>query len=65
MHSFSSSSWSAHHAIMSWSSTAVVGRLRLKSWYVCFEKKPFWKQRMTSSLVMLAMVAQISKKRRV
>jgi hypothetical protein len=31
-HSFSSSSWSAHHTIMSWSSTAAVGRLHLKSW---------------------------------
>jgi hypothetical protein len=29
---------------------------------VCFEKSPFWKQRMTFSPVMLAMVAHISKK---
>jgi hypothetical protein len=29
------------------------------------QKKLFWKQRMTSSSVMLAMVARISKKRRV
>jgi hypothetical protein len=60
--SFSSSSWSAHHAIMSHSSTVVVGRLRPKSWYVRFEKSSFWKQRMTSSSVMLAMVARVSKK---
>jgi hypothetical protein len=32
--SFFSSSWSAHRAIMSRSSTAVVGRLRSKSWSV-------------------------------
>jgi hypothetical protein len=47
------------------SSTAVVGRLRLKSWYVFFEKMPFWKQRMTSSSVILALVARVLKKRRV
>jgi hypothetical protein len=41
---------------------AVVGRLHLKLWYVCFEKSPFWKQRMTSSSVMLMMVACVSKK---
>jgi hypothetical protein len=35
--------WSAHHAIMSRSSMAAVGRLRLKLWYVCFEKRLFWK----------------------
>jgi hypothetical protein len=39
--SFSSSSWSAHRAIMLCSSTAVVGRLRPKLWYVCFEKSLF------------------------
>jgi hypothetical protein len=55
--------WSAHHAIMSRSSTTVVGQLLPKLWYVCFEKGLFWKQRMTSSSVMLAMVAHISKKR--
>jgi hypothetical protein len=32
--SFSSSFWSAHRAIMSRGSTAVVRRLRPKSWYV-------------------------------
>jgi hypothetical protein len=62
---FSSSSLSAHQAIMSRSSTAVVGQLRLKLWYVCFKKSPFWKQRMTSSSVMLVMVARISKKHQV
>jgi hypothetical protein len=61
--SFSSSFWSAHCAIMSRSSMAVVGRLRPKSWYVCFKKSPFWKQRMTSSSMMLVMVAHVSKKR--
>jgi hypothetical protein len=50
---------------MSCSSTVVVGRLRLKSWYVCLEKSSFWKQQMTSSSVMLAIVARILKKHRV
>jgi hypothetical protein len=31
----------AHRTIMSRSSTAVVGQLRPKSWYVFFEKRPF------------------------
>jgi hypothetical protein len=60
---FTSSSWSAHHAIMSRSSTTVVRWLRPKSWYVCFEKSLFWKHRMTSSSMMLVMVLRISKKR--
>jgi hypothetical protein len=46
----------ARHAIMSRSSTAVVGWLRPKSWYVYFEKSPFLKQWMTSLSVMLVMV---------
>jgi hypothetical protein len=41
--SFSSSSWSARRAIMLCSSMVVVGRLRPKSWYVCFEKRLFRK----------------------
>jgi hypothetical protein len=49
------------HDIISHSSTTVVGRLRPKSWYMLFEKRPFRKQRMTSSSVMLAMVVRISK----
>jgi hypothetical protein len=59
------SSWSAHRAIMFYSSTIVVGRLRPKSRYVFFEKRPFWKQRMMSSSMMLVMVARVSKKFRV
>jgi hypothetical protein len=63
--SFSSSSWSAHRAIMSHKSMTVVGRLRPKLWYVCFEKSPFGKQWMTSSSVMLAMAVCVSKKHHV
>jgi hypothetical protein len=52
----------SHRAIMSRSSMVVVGQLHPMSWYMCFEKRPFWKQWMMSSSVMLAMVACISKK---
>jgi hypothetical protein len=55
----------AHCAIMSHSSMVVVEQLRLKTWYVFFEKRPFWKQRMTSSSVMLAMVVRVWKKHHV